>query len=241
MTIKKACQRRQGKFFVFEGIDGAGKSTQSKLLFNYFFKNGYKVEKIDFPQHGERSAALVDDYLTGKLGNLEQISPYAASIFFACDRYGASFKIRKWLNEGKIVIADRYTISNAGHQGGEILRQKGKKEWKKYIDWLYNLEYGIFAIPRPDCTFILKITPDFSFQLANRIKDKLKQKRRAAYLGNIKNQDILEENKKHLGFALQSFLMVAGKFKKDFKVIECIEGGKLLPPEIIHQKVIKFL
>lgn len=232
---------QKGKFFVFEGIDGAGKSTQSKLLLDYFKKNGFEVEKIDFPQHGERSAAMVDDYLTGKLGKLDQISPYAASIFFACDRFDASFKIKKWLAEGKIVIADRYTISNAGHQGGEILRQKEKKEWKKYVNWLYNLEYGIFAIPKPDYTFILKITPDYSFQLANRIKDKLKKKRREAYLGSSKQQDILEEDKKHLGFALQSFLMVADKFKKDFKVIECIEGGKLLPPGVIHQKIIKNL
>mgnify|MGYP001573654052 FL=1 len=112
---------KKGKFFVFEGIDGCGKSTQTKLLAEYFAKKGYKVEKIDFPQHGERSSALIDDYLTGKYGSSEEVGPYVASIFFAIDRYDASFKIRKWLSEGKIVISDRYVVSNLGHQGGKIL------------------------------------------------------------------------------------------------------------------------
>jgi len=232
---------RKGKFFVFEGIDGAGKSTQSKLLTEYFVKKGYAVEKIDFPQHGERSAAMVDDYLTGKYGDLNHVSPYAASIFFASDRFGASFKIKKWLQEGKIVISDRYTVSNVGHLGGEILRRQSKKEWKKYVDWLYNLEYGIFGIPKPDYTFILKISPEFSFKLANAIKDKQKQERRKAYLGSSKKQDIHEEDKNHLKFALESYESVAKKFPKDFKVIECLDGGKLLAPEVINQKIVKLV
>ncbi len=109
-----------GKFIVIEGLDGSGKSTQSKLLTQYLRKEGYKVEKIDFPQHGEKSAGLVDEYLNGKYGSSEEVGPYRASVFYACDRYDASFKIRKWLKEGKIVVSDRYVASNVGHQGGKI-------------------------------------------------------------------------------------------------------------------------
>lgn len=227
-----------GKFFVFEGIDGCGKSTQTKLLAKYFIERGYKVEKIDFPQHGERSSAMVDDYLTGKYGTSEEVGPYIASIFYAQDRYDASFKIKKWLDEGKIVVSDRYLVSNIGHQGGKI---KNKKEWKKYVNWLYNLEYSIFSIPKPDYTFILKTSPEFSLKLAHNITDKDKQNRRKAYLGSSKKQDIHEKDRNHLKNALNSYLMASKEFPKDFRVIECLSGGELLPPGIINQKIIKLV
>jgi dTMP kinase len=230
---------KKGKFFVFEGIDGCGKSTQTKLLANYCAKKGYQVEKIDFPQHGERSSAMVDDYLTGKYGTSEEVGPYIASVFYAVDRYDASFKIRKWLNEGKIVISDRYLVSNVGHQGGKIVNDK--KEWKKYVNWLYNLEYGIFGIPKPDYTFILKTSPEFSLKLAHNITDKTKQNRRKAYLGSSGKQDIHEKNKGHLANALDSYLLAAKEFPQDFKVIECLRGEELLPPEAISQKIIKVI
>lgn len=228
---------KKGRFFVFEGIDGCGKSTQTKLLAEYFIKKGYKVEKIDFPQHGERSSAMVDDYLTGKFGSSEEVGPYVASIFYAIDRYAASFKIKKWLKEGKIIVSDRYLVSNVGHQGAKII--KNKKEWKRYVNWLYNLEYGIFGIPKPDYTFILKTSPEFSLKLAHNITDKIKQARRKSYLGSSKKQDIHEKDRNHLLNALNSYLFAAKEFPKDFKVIECLDGGKLLPPEIINQKIIK--
>lgn len=227
----------KGKFFVFEGIDGCGKATQTKLLADYFIKKGYSVEKIDFPQHGERSSVMVDDYLTGKYGTSAEVGPYVASIFYAIDRYDASFRIRKWLDEGKIVISDRYLVSNIGHQGGKII--KNGKEWSEYIDWLYDLEYGIFKIPKPDYTFILKTSPEFSLKLAHKITDKVKQARRKSYLGSSGKQDIHEKDREHLANALNSYLKAAKKFPKDFKVIECLDKGNLLAPEIINQKIIK--
>ena len=228
---------KKGKFFVFEGIDGCGKSTQTKLLADFFTKKGYKVEKIDFPQHGERSSAMVDDYLTGKYGSAEEVGPYVASIFYATDRYDASFKIKKWLAEGKIIVSDRYLVSNLGHQGGKLI--KSKAEWRKYVKWLYNLEYGIFGIPKPDYTFILKTSPEFSLKMANVITDKKKQARRKSYLGNSGKQDIHEKDKSHLANALNSYLLAAKEFPRDFKVIECLDNGNMLSPETINQKVIK--
>lgn len=230
---------KTGKFFVFEGIDGCGKATQTKLLAKYFKTKGCEVEEINFPQHGKRSSFLVDDYLNGKYGTAEDVGPYRASVFFACDRYDASFKIRKWLSEGKIVISDRYLISNLGHQGGKLI--KNKKEWKKYVNWLYNLEYGIFEIPKPDYTFILKTSVDFSLMLSNKIVDKSKQKIRESYLGSSSKQDIHEKDKTHLENALKSYLMTVKEFPKDFKVIDCLEEGELLSPGIINQRVIKLI
>lgn len=229
--------KKKGIFIVFEGIDGAGKSTQTKLLAQYLKKRGFNVEIIDFPQHGKPSSALVDNYLTGRYGLIDEVGPYSASIFYACDRYDASFKIREWLKQGKVVIVDRYTASNMGHQGGKI---KNKQERKRYFHWLYDLEYGIFKIPKPDLIIILKTNPGFSRKFSRKITDEKKKAKKKMYLGN-KKQDLHEKNKEHSRMALISFLQAAREFPRDFRVVECIDRGKFLPPDIIHQKVIKYL
>ncbi len=217
----------KGKFIVLEGIDGSGKATQAKLLIKYFKKRGNKVKEIDFPQYGQKSAGLIEEYLTGKYG---KIDAYKASVFYAVDRYDASFKIKKWLKEGNIIIADRYISSNAGHQGGKL----DKKERQKYFKWLYDLEYGIFEIPRPDLTIILKNSPELSFKMSAQAK-----KRKKIYLGNKK--DIHEKDIKHLKKALQAYLDLAKANPKDFKVIECVENKKIMSLEKIHEKIIKIL
>jgi len=225
-----------GKFIVFEGIDGSGKSTQTNLLVQRLKKDGYKLVKIDFPQYGKKSAGLIEEYLNGKYGNIQEVTPYQASIFYACDRYDASFKIKKWLKEGKIVVSDRYIGSNIGHQGGKI---KDKKEWKRYLRWLYNLEYEIFKIPKPDITFILKTTPQWSQKMASEIREKQKKKKRMIYLR--KKRDIHEKDLDHLNRALNSYLRIVEEFPKEFKIIECIEDKKMLSIEAIHQKIWKLL
>ena len=94
-----------------EGTDGSGKGTQTQLLFDRLKQEGYNVEQISFPQYGERSATMVEDYLNGKFGTADEVGPYRASIFYAVDRYAASAKIKKWI-EGKeikkiIFVKDR--------------------------------------------------------------------------------------------------------------------------------------
>lgn len=224
-----------GKLIVFEGLDGSGKSTQANLLASRLKENGYNVVKIDFPQYGKKSAGSLEEYLNGKYGSSEEVGPYRASIFYAVDRYDLSFAVKRWLKEGKIIVCDRYVASNIGHQGGKI---KNKKERRKYIRWLYDLEYGIFDIPRPNATFILKTSSDFSLKLAHKIKDKEKLKKRRDYLGK-KIRDIHEKDKKHLDSALVSYLDTAKMFPREFKVVECLKNGNLLSPEQIHQELWK--
>ena len=226
-----------GKFIVIEGLDGSGKSTQSKLLISHLKKEGYKTAIIDFPQYGTKSAGLVEEYLNGKYGTSEEVGSYRASIFYTCDRYDASFKIRKWLKEGKVVISDRYVASNIGHQGGKI---KNKKERKFFLKWLYNLEYNIFGIPKPDITFILKTSPKLAREMAPKITDKDKKRKRIAYLGR-KIRDIHERDLSHLTRALNSYLETAKEFPREFKVIESMENNKFIPLEIIHQKIWKII
>ena len=229
--------RIKGKFIVFEGLDGSGKFTQAKLLAKYLRKKGCKVAMIDFPQYGEKSAGLVENYLTGKYGNPQEVTPYIASIFYAVDRYDASFKIRKWLKEGKIVISDRYVVSNIGYQGGKI---KNKKQREKFIKWVYNLEYNIFGIPKPDIVFIFKTSPELARKMAPKITDRKKKKKRITYLGKRK-RDIHEKDLECLSNALDSYLEVAKKFPKDFIIINCMKNNKLLPPLEIHKIILKKL
>ena len=226
----------RGKFFVFEGIDGSGKSTQVALLAKYLKKKGYKVEKMHFPQHEEKSAGLVDEYLSGKYGEADEVGPYVASVFYACDRYDASFKIRKWLAEGKIIISDRYVVSNIGHQGGKI---SNKKAWRKYVDWLYDLEYNIFKIPKPDYTFVFKVLPGLSHEMVGKLTKHQRKQKKESYLKGKK--DIHEKNIHHLQDALRSYLWVAEVFPKEFKVIECTDGKQFLSPQTIHQNILNII
>ena len=226
-------KRKKGLFIVFDGTDGSGKATQTGLLVKKLKKERHKVEKIDFPQYGKKSAALVEEYLSGKYGTAERVGPYRASIFYACDRYAASNRIRKWLEDGKIVIANRYVTANMGHQGGKI---KDLLERKKYFEWNYNLEYNILGIPRPDVNLILHVTPEISQQLVDK-KDERE------YLHG-KKRDIHEDDLNHLKDAEEAYLNIA-EIYPEFKVIECVKNGKIMPKDQIHdiiwQEVKKYL
>ena len=225
----------KGKFIIFEGIDGSGKSTQSKLFRKHLEDKNLDVVEISFPQYSKKSAGLVEEYLSGKYGSSREVGAYRASIFFACDRYAASFQIKKWLNESKIVIVDRYVSSNAGHQGGKM---SDPKERTDFLTWLYDLEYNIFKIPRPDMVFILKTSSRIAQEMSGRVTDEDKKQKKASFLGKEK-RDIHELNLEHLENALKSYLELAQKFPNHFKVIECLENGNLLPIDIIHQKILE--
>lgn len=230
---------KKGKFFVLEGMDGSGKATQTKLLVEALKNKNFKVEKIDFPQYTKASAGMIENYLKGMYGSSEEVGPYRGSIFYACDRYDMSFKIKKWISQGKIIIADRYIASNIGHQGGKLIANK--KAWNKYINWLNDLEYNIFNIPKPDYTLILKISPQLSMKMSNKTTDFEKKKKRASYLGDSKKQDIHEADKNHLKNTLKSYMAISKKYPKEYKIIECQQGEYFLPVEIIHSKILKLV
>ena len=215
----------QSLFIMIEGTDGSGKDTQTDLLVERLKNENREVEKISFPQYGERSAAMVEDYLNGKFGSAEEVGPYRASIFYAVDRYAASPKISGWLKTGKIVIANRYVGSNMGHQGGKI---KNKTDRQAYFDWNYQLEYKIFDIPKPDINLILHVTPEISQILVD-------QKEARLYL-NGKKRDIHEDDLEHLKNAENAYLQMAATFS-EFIMIECVLNGQILPKKIIQQKI----
>jgi len=207
-----------GKFIVIDGTDGSGKTTQLNLLKNRLEAEGYVVAIADFPQYNTKSAGLVEEYLSGKYGKADEINSYKASIFYAVDRYDASFKIRQWLREGKIVLANRYTSANMGHQGCKI---ENPLERRVFFNWLDDLEYKIFEIPRPDLSIILHVDSAISQRL-------IKERGREDWNG--KTADIHEDNLEHLKKAEQVYLEIANNFP-NFKLINCTRNNELLNRE----------
>ncbi|MGC9049030.1 MAG: dTMP kinase [Patescibacteria group bacterium] len=218
--------KKRGLFIVSEGTDGSGKTVQLERLFKRLKKKGFKCQTITFPQYGQSSAYFIEQYLTGKYGGWREVGPYRASLFYALDRYQAAQKIKKALSQGKIVLANRYFASNLGHQGAKINNYQKRKEFFK---WIYNLEYNILGIPKPDLNLFLHVPAKISYQL-------VAKKGKREYLRG-KKRDIHEKDIKHLKRAEQSYLQAIKLFPKDFKIIECVSNDKLLSIDEIAQKV----
>lgn len=216
----------KGKFIVIEGTDGSGKTTQITKLVNKLDYFGFPIKVIDFPQYNKKSAGLVENYLEGRYGNLDEVGPYIPSIFYACDRYDASFKIKKWLSEGYLVISNRYLSSSLGHQGSKI---DNPLERKAFYSWVNSLEYGLFNIPVPDLTLILHVEAEIAQHLALR-------NTRAKWQN--KTNDIHESNFKHLKKAEETYLEIARKFP-NIDVIKCSTDSYILTKNQIHDMIWK--
>ena len=174
-----------GKLIVFEGTDGSGKATQSELLCRRLKEEGHPFRKITFPRYGKPSAAMVEEYLHGNLGKHPgDVNAYAASLFYAMDRY-ASWK-QDWgtfYEDGGLIVADRYTTSNAVHQASKL----PEEERKAYLDWLFDLEYRLLGLPAPDMVVYLDMPTELT--------EKMMRKREAA---SGTQADIHEQDKAYL-------------------------------------------
>src|SRR3989338_100393 len=126
------------KFIVIEGTDGAGKTTHLQLIVDKLRTEGKEVEVMDFPQYGQKSAGPVEEYLNGKYGDAQAVSPYAAALLYAVDRFDASYKIKAALEAGKIVLSNRYVSSNFAYQGAKIADPEKRQ---KLLYWIEELEY----------------------------------------------------------------------------------------------------
>ncbi len=152
-----------GKMIVIDGLDGSGKATQAEILKEYLEGRGYSTYTLDLPFYSDSSSTLVKMYLGGEMGDRpDDVNAYAASTFYAADRY-ASFK-KHWQKEyesDKIIVANRYTTSNACHQ----MTKLAKDEWDNYLAWLFEFEYNKLGIPEPDCVIFLDMPVDISQKL----------------------------------------------------------------------------
>lgn len=152
-----------GKLIIFEGTDGSGKATQTALLCQELEKRGIPYKKLDFPRYQEESSALVRLYLSGAFGSHpDDVNAYAAASFFAVDRY-ASYK-QDWgtfYENGGLLIADRYTTSNAVHQTSKLPAE----EREKFLNWLFDFEYHLLGLPAPTRVLYLDLPTELSGQM----------------------------------------------------------------------------
>jgi len=219
------------KLFVIEGVDGAGKSTQIKLLKNFFTGKGFNCEYLHFPRtdtpyFGE----LIARFLRGEFGTLNEVDPYLVALLYAGDRKDASNIIKGWLKEGKIILLDRYTYSNVAYQCAKI-REITKQD--KLMRWILSLEFKHFAIPQPDLNIFLDVP--FSFT-----ENKLSNARAGddrTYLNGTR--DIHEESLLFQKNVRDIYLKVA-KSDKHLEVIDCSDRkGSMLSPDKIFSLIVK--
>lgn len=230
---------RKGRFIVIDGIDGAGKATQTRLLVEALRKQGKKVETIDFPRYYDNFfGKLIGEALRGDYGDFIAIHPKIASVLYGCDRQESAKQINGWLDEGKIVIADRFTSSNQVHQGGKC---KTDKERKDFLNWLDTMEHEILGVPRPDMIVYLSLPVAVSQALLNRSRTKIEAKKLAHKKRYLKGgKDQAENNVAHMEDARQSAYSII-KSRNNWKMVDCCKGEDLLPIADIHQKVMKLV
>ncbi len=216
-----------GKLIVVEGVDSSGKATQTEKLVQKLKAEGYPVRQISFPDYDSDFSVPVKRYLAGDLGkNANDVSPYAASLFYAIDRY-ASFK-RDWgefYKNGGILIADRYVTSNLVHQAAKIDGDK-----TDFMNWLHDLEYDKLTLPRPDLVLFLDMPPACARRLmANRANK---------FTGEAE-KDIHERDPQHLDKAYYNAVSIAAM--AGWEKINCADGEKIRTideiADEIYQKV----
>jgi dTMP kinase len=219
------------KLFVIEGVDGAGKSTQIKLLRDFFSKKGYACEYLHFPRtESPFFGELIARFLRGEFGSLNDVDPYLVAMLYAGDRKDASTTISSWLAEGKIVLLDRYTYSNIAYQCAKL---KNEPEKDKLMQWILSLEFNHFAIPRPDLNIFLDVP--FTFTEKNLSKTRTGNDRN--YLNGTK--DIHEESVIFQKMVRDIYLRVSRSDDR-LAVIDCSNSkGDMLPSSEIFDLIIK--
>lgn len=211
-----------GKIIVVEGLDASGKGTQSEILKDRLNKEGKEAVKVSFPNYSDDSSALVKMYLSGQFGSKPgDVNAYAASAFYAVDRY-ASYK-KFWgsdYEEGKIIVADRYTSSNAVHQ----MTKLAPSQWDEYLQWLFSFEHEKLAIPKADLVIFLDMPVEVS--------QKLLLKR---YENDEKKKDLHEKDKQYLLSCHESARYACQKL--GWRRIDCCVNGEPRSIEDISQEI----
>lgn len=214
-----------GKLLVIEGLDGSGKATQTRLLCSKLEQLGVRYRHITFPDYNDPSSTLVKMYLGGELGGVGDVNAWAASLFYAVDRY-ASF-VRHWqqdYEEDTVIVADRYATSNIPHQMSKL----PKERWEEYLSWQKDLEYNRVGIPKPDLVLYLDMPPQVSKKLIS-----------GRYQGNEAKRDIHEADFAYLLNCRQAALF--GAAHEGWQVVPCAQDHQPLTPQTIANTIWQYV
>ena len=216
----------KGRLIVLDGVDASGKNTQTEILFGRLKGEGKSVTKVDFPNYNDASSALVKMYLSGEFGeNPNDVNPYAASSFYAVDRY-ASYK-KSWgelLEKGEIILSNRYTTSNAIHQAPKIEDERQNE----FFDWLYDYEFNLLGLPKPDIVVFLDMPPKAAVRLLSE-----------RYNNDESKKDIHEKDFSHLVKAHRSAVKACEYYK--WEHIFCAEGDYIKTRQEISDEIYNLL
>ena len=220
-------RRGLGRLIAIEGIDGSGKRTQLDLLASALAAGhgGYSLFTTGFPQYDSWFGKMVGQFLNGDFGSLESVDPHFSALLYAGDRFEAKPRIEAALNEGKIVLVDRYIGSNLAHQTARVAVEK-REDFRR---WIEHLEYGIYQLPREDLILYLRVPPKQAQTL-------VAQKSARSYTSA--KQDILEAILRHLEEAAEMYDLLS--LETPWKTIECYDAvrGVMRPPKEIAEETL---
>ena len=211
---------------VLEGLDGAGKSTQIKRLTSYFEEQGAACAYLHFPRfdapvYGE----LIARFLRGEFGSASEVDPYLVALIYAGDRADAARMIRGWLDEGKVVILDRYVYSNIGYQCAKL---PAGEERERLMRWILDLEYNYHAIPRPDLSIFLDVP--FSFT-----ERRLTEQREGDDRDYLKGATDIHEASLQLQQRVREVYLEAAVIDPSLQIVDCsAEDGSMATPDAIY-------
>lgn len=201
----------RGKLIAIEGIDGSGKRTQVELLTAALRERGHSVFATGFPQYDSWFGKMVGQFLNGELGPLESVDPHFSAMLYAGDRFEAKTRLETALNNGQIVLVDRYIGSNLAHQTARVDSAKRGA----FQEWIEHLEYGIYGLPKEDLVLYLRVPPVEAQKLVA-----LKSAR--SYTAAQK--DLLEASLRHLEDAAQMYDALSKR--ANWNTIECFDAKR---------------
>jgi dTMP kinase len=199
----------RGLLIAIEGIDGSGKHTQARLLEQTLLSEGFNVYATGFPQYDSWFGSMVGKFLNGEFGSLQDVDPHFSALLYAGDRFEAKPRIQSALNEGKIVLVDRYVASNLAHQ---VARASAAKR-SEFLRWIEHLEYSIYGLPREDLILYLRVPPSQAQKL-------VAQKSERNY--TRAKHDIQEKSLSHLENAAEMYDMLSRS--RPWATIQCYDA-----------------
>lgn len=216
-------------FIVLEGLDGAGKSTQIRMLRQLFADRGVESEYVHFPRFDSPVyGQLIARFLRGEFGGVQEVDPYLVALIFAGDRADVAPQIRQWLAEGKAVVLDRYVYSNVGFQCAKL---PAGEERDRLADWIVNLEFGHNALPRPDLSLFL----DVPFAFTER---KLSEAREGDDRDYLQGGQDIHEASLQLQQDVRSVYLASAAKDPSLRVVDCSDAsGAMESPEGIFAKI----
>ena len=208
-------------FIVIDGIDGAGKATQTRMLRERLTNSGYDAVSVSFPRYDEWSAVFVERYLAGHMGDPNAIDPYVASTFYTLDRIGYRETLMRDIRTRDFVISDRYSTASFFHRGSDVLAHSGREALSHYTDWLYDFEFVRAQLPKPDIVCLLSLDPT---HLPATLSDRVEEGKRT---------DRVDHDMDHQVRAAALALEVLPRYFHPCVVIKCGDGedGRLSPLE----------